>query len=385
MSSISLSSERQLEIYRRGSLVPIAAEALEARARDALPPAAFDYLSGGAGAETTMRANLDAFRRWQIVPRVLRDVSGRDWSVTLLGAALPTPVLLAPIGVQGILHADADVATAGAAASLGVPLVLSTVSSKSIEQVADVMGVTPRWFQLYWSSDSELAESFVRRAERAGYSAIVVTVDAHVLGWRERDLANAYSPFVDGHGAANYLTDPVFLRRLGSDPAADREAAGRLLAEVFGNAALDWASIGWLRERTRLPIVIKGILAADDAARAVDVGASAVVVSNHGGRQVDGAIGTLDALPEVADRIAGRIPVLLDGGIRRGADAFKAIALGAAAVLLGRPYAWGLAIGGEAGVREVLLNFLSDLDLTFALSGCSSTAEVGRPLVRPAP
>ncbi|HET8625376.1 MAG TPA: alpha-hydroxy-acid oxidizing protein [Gemmatimonadales bacterium] len=381
----SLSSDRQLEIFRQGSLVPVAAEKLEATARASLPPEVFDYLSGGAGAEATMHANLDAFRRWQIVPRVLRDVSTRDWSISLLGAKLPAPVLLAPIGVQGILHPDADVASGRAAASLDLPLILSTVSSKSIEEVASAMGDTPRWFQLYWSSDLELAESFLSRAERGGYGAIVVTVDAHVLGWRERDLANAYSPFVQGHGAANYLTDPVFRRRLGIDPAADPSAAARLLADLFGNPALDWASIAWLRERTRLPVVIKGILAADDAARAVDVGAAAIVVSNHGGRQVDGAIGTLDALPDVVDRVAGGIPVLLDGGIRRGADAFKAIALGAAGILLGRPYAWGLAIGGEAGVREVLLNFLSDLDLTFALSGCSSTAEVARPLVRPAP
>ena len=383
--SSSLSSDRQLEIYRQGSLVPISAEALEAGAQAALPAQAFDYLSGGAGAETTMRSNLDAFRRWQIVPRVLRDVSRRDWTIELLDAPIPAPVLLAPIGVQGIIHPDADLASARAAASLGVPFILSTVSSKSIEEVADAMGLTPRWFQLYWSSDAELAESFVARAERAGYSAIVVTVDAHVLGWRERDLANAYSPFVHGHGAANYLTDPVFRRHLAGSAEGDPAAAARLLADKFGSAALDWSSIAWLRERTRLPVVIKGILSADDAAKALDAGAGAIVVSNHGGRQVDGAIGTLDALPEVADRVGGRIPVLLDGGVRRGADAFKAIALGATAVLLGRTYAWGLAIAGEAGVREVLLNFLSDLDLTFALSGCSSTADVARPLVRRAP
>jgi lactate 2-monooxygenase len=247
------------------------------------------------------------------------------------------------------------------------------------------MGVTPRWFQLYWSSDPELAESFISRAERAGYGAIVVTVDAHVLGWRERDLTNAYSPFASGHGIANYLSDPVFRDRLGHDPREDVPGAARLLAEKFGNAALTWESIGWLRARTRLPIVLKGVLAADDAARAIDAGANGIVVSNHGGRQVDGAVGSLDALPDVVARVAGQVPVLFDGGIRRGPDAFKAIALGATAVLLGRPYAWGLALAGEAGVREVLLNFLSDLDLTCALSGCAATAEVSRQLVRPAP
>jgi len=381
----SLSTDRQLEIYRRGSLVPIAAEALEASARAALAREPFDYLSGGAGAEATIQANLAAFRRWQIEPRVLRDVSRRDWRIRLFGQELPAPVLLAPIGVQGLFHADGDVASARAAASLGVPLILSTVSSKSIEEVATAMGVTPRWFQLYWSSDAELAESFIARAERAGYSALVVTVDAHVLGWRERDLSNAFSPFVQGHGISNYLSDPVFRERLGHDPRDDVPGAARLLAEKFGNAALTWESIAWLRARTRLPIVLKGVLAPDDAARALDAGVDGIAVSNHGGRQVDGAVGALDALPCIVERVAGRVPLLLDGGVRRGPDAFKAIALGATAVLLGRPYAWGLAVAGEAGVREVLLNFLSDLDVTCALSGCATTAEVTRELVRPAP
>jgi isopentenyl diphosphate isomerase/L-lactate dehydrogenase-like FMN-dependent dehydrogenase len=332
-----------------------------------------------------MQANLEAFQRWRIEPRVLCDVSQRDWRITLLGAELPAPVLLAPIGVQGLFHVDGEVASARAAAALGVPFVLSTVSSKSIEEVAGAMGVTPRWFQLYWSSDEALAESFVARAERAGYGAIVVTVDAHVLGWRERDLARGYSPFVHGDGIANYVTDPVFRKRLGRDPREDREGVARLLAETFGNAALTWASIAWLRARTRLPIVLKGVLASDDAARAVDAGIDALVVSNHGGRQVDGAVASLDALPDVLERVAGRIPVLMDGGIRRGPDAFKALALGASAVLLGRPYAWGLAVAGEAGVREVLLNFLSDLDLTACLSGCARPDQLGRHLLRRAP
>jgi isopentenyl diphosphate isomerase/L-lactate dehydrogenase-like FMN-dependent dehydrogenase len=383
--SSSLSTDRQLAIYRQGSLVPIAPEALEASARAALAREPFDYLSGGAGSEATIRANLDGFSRWCIVPRVLRDVSRRDWSIQLLGQALPAPILLAPIGVQGLFHPDGEVATARAASSLGLPIILSSVSSKSMEQVAETMGVTPRWFQLYWSSDSALAESFVHRAAAAGYGAIVVTVDAHVLGWRERDLTNAYSPFLHGHGMANYLADPVFRAQLGRDPQDDVPAAVRLLAEKFGNAALTWDSLAWLRQHTRLPVVLKGVLAADDASRALDAGVEAIVVSNHGGRQVDGAVATLDALPEVVDRVGGRVPVLVDGGIRRGPDAFKALALGAAAVLLGRPYAWGLAAAGEAGVREVLLNFLSDLDLTCSLSGCATIQEVTRQMVRPAP
>jgi isopentenyl diphosphate isomerase/L-lactate dehydrogenase-like FMN-dependent dehydrogenase len=383
--SSSLSTERQLQIFRQGSLVPIAAESLEGAARAVLPPERFDYLSGGAGAEATMEANLQAFRRWRIEPRVLRDVSRRDFRIRLLGAELAAPVLLAPIGVQGLFHPDGEIAAARAAAATGLPFILSTVSSKSIEEVAEVMGVTPRWFQLYWSPDEALAESLVARAEAAGYGALVVTVDAHVLGWRERDLTNAYSPFIHGEGAANYLSDPVFRARLGRDPREDPAGVVKLLAELFGNAALTWESVTWLRQRTRLPIVLKGVLARDDASRGVDAGVDAVVVSNHGGRQVDGAVATLDALPGVVECVAGRIPVLLDGGIRRGTDAFKALALGARAVLLGRPYAWGLAAAGEAGVREVLLNFLSDLDLTCALSGCAAPAEIGPHLVRPAP
>ncbi|HEX5385224.1 MAG TPA: alpha-hydroxy-acid oxidizing protein [Gemmatimonadales bacterium] len=380
--SISFSVARQLEVYQRGSCVPVSCEALEARAREALTPQAFAYLSGGAGAEDTMRANLEAFRRWRIEPRVLRDLSGRDWRTPLLGTVLPAPVLLAPIGMQGIFHADAELATARAAASVRVPMILSSAASRPLEQVADAMADAPRWFQFYWSADAEVAASFLGRAERAGYSAIVVTVDCPILSWRERDLGLAYSPVVFGEGMANYLSDPVFRSRLARPPEEDIEPAVRRFVETFGNAALTWNDLPFLRRHTRLPIVLKGILRADDAARALDAGVDGLIVSNHGGRQVDGAVASLDALPRVAERVAGRVPVLLDSGIRRGADAFKALALGASAVLLGRPYAWGLAAAGEQGVREVLLNFLADLDLTFGLSGCASVAEVTRDFLR---
>jgi lactate 2-monooxygenase len=382
--SVSFSVARQLEIYRGGSLVPVAAEALEARAREVLSPGAFDYLSGGAGAEDTMRANLEAFRRWRIEPRMLCDLSARDWQTTLLGAALPAPVLLAPVGVQGILHAEGELATARGAAALGVPLVLSTVSSYPLEQVATAMGAVPKWFQLYWSADSELTASLLGRAERAGFGALVVTLDAPLLSWRERDLANRYSPFLHGHGLANYFGDPVFRALLERPPEQDPAAAIQRFAAIFGNAALTWADLPFLRRHTRLPILLKGILRADDAERALDAGVDGIVVSNHGGRQLDGAVASLDALPRVVERVGGRVPVLVDGGIRRGADALKAIALGASAVLLGRLYAWGLAVGGERGVREVLLNFLADLDLTFGLSGCASVSGVSRELLRPA-
>jgi isopentenyl diphosphate isomerase/L-lactate dehydrogenase-like FMN-dependent dehydrogenase len=378
----SFSVARQLEIYQRGSAVPVSPEELERRAREALSREAFGYLSGGAGAEDTMRANLDGFRRWRIEPRVLRDVSSRNWHTTLLSTPLPAPVLLAPLGVQGILHPDAELATARAAAALGVPIILSSVSSVPLEDVAVVMGDAPRWFQLYWSSDPEVAASFLVRADRAGYRAIVVTVDCPILAWRERDLANAYSPFLHGHGIANYVSDPVFRTRLARPPEQDPAAAVRHFSETFGNAALTWKDLPFLRRHTSLPIVLKGILNPDDAARAVDAGVDAIVVSNHGGRQVDGVVATMDALPRVLDRVSGRMPVLLDGGVRRGADAVKALALGASAVLLGRLYAWGLALAGETGVREVLLNFLADLDLTLGLTGCACPADIRPELLR---
>ncbi len=378
----SFSVARQLEIYQRGSAVPVSPEELERRAREALSREAFGYLSGGAGGEDTMRANLEGFRRWRIEPRVLRDLSSRNWQTTLLDTPLPAPVLLAPLGVQGILHPDAELATARAAAALGVPIVLSSASSVPLEDVAVVMGDAPRWFQLYWSSDPDVAASFLVRADRAGYRAIVVTVDCPILAWRERDLANAYSPFLHGHGIANYVSDPAFRARLARPPEQDPAAAVRRFTETFGNAALTWNDLPFLRQHTSLPIVLKGILSPDDAARAVDAGVDAIVVSNHGGRQVDGAVGAIDALPRVLDRVRGRIPVLLDGGVRRGADAVKALALGASAVLLGRMYAWGLALAGEAGVREVLLNFLADLDLTLGLAGCTCPADIRPDLLR---
>lgn len=381
-AAVSFGVARQLEIYQAGSAVPVGAEALELRAREALAPEVFGYLSGGAGGEDTMRANLEAFRRWRIEPRMLRDLSRRDWRTSLLGLELRAPVLLAPVGVQGIMHPDGELATARAAASLGVPLVLSTVSSVSLEEVARVMGPAPRWFQLYWSADPDVTASLLERAERAGFGAIVVTVDTPLLSWRERDLAHRYSPFLLGHGLANYLGDPAFRASLERSPEEDPAGAIRRFAEVFGNAALTWRDLPFLRRHTRLPVLLKGILHPDDAGRALDAGVDGIVVSNHGGRQVDGAVASLDALPRVVERVGGRVPVLFDGGIRRGADAFKALALGAVAVLLGRLYAWGLAVAGEQGVRDVLLNFLADLDLTFGLSGCASVAEVDRSCLR---
>ena len=362
--------------------LPITSDAMEERAREVLGAEAFGYVSGGAGSEDTMLANREAFRRWRIVPRMLVDVQHRDHTVDLLGAHLPAPVLLAPIGVQGILHAEGELAVARAAAAAGVPLILSGVSSFTIEDVADANGAGDRWYQLYWPRDRGVARSFITRAETAGYGAIVVTLDTRMLGWRPRDLANGYLPFLRAAGLANYLSDPVFRAELPVPPEEDvRPAVARFLA-VFSDPSVTWSDLAFLREATHLPLVLKGILRPDDARRAIDNGADAIVVSNHGGRQVDGAIGALDVLPDVVEAVAGVVPVLFDSGIRTGADAFKAIALGARAVLLGRPYAWGLAVDGQRGVDHVLRSFLAEFDLTLALSGYASTADVDREALR---
>jgi len=376
--------ERELQIYALGLAggkpsVPVPLDLLEQKAKEILAPRAYDYVAGGAGGEDTMRANREAFYRWRIVPRMLRDVSKRDLRVEVLGERMPAPILLGPVGVQEIVHKDGDVASARAAASLGLPFVLSTMSSRTIEEVAQSaarLAESPQWFQLYWGKNPELTASMVQRAEHAGYSALVVTLDTHSLGWRERDLHHGYLPFMLGQGLANYFSDPVFRGLLAQPPEQNPMAAIQLWGSLFSNPALTWRDIGFLRQHTRVPIILKGILHANDAARALDAGVDAIIVSNHGGRQVDGGIGALDALPGVVREVNGRVPVLFDSGIRRGADVFKALALGARAVLLGRLYMWGLAVAGEAGVRDVLLNLLADFDLTMALSGYTSCRDL---------
>jgi isopentenyl diphosphate isomerase/L-lactate dehydrogenase-like FMN-dependent dehydrogenase len=382
-SPSSFGLQRQMEIYQAGMSgkkpeLPLTAEELELKARGVLPPEAFAYVAGGAGNEDTVRANRDAYRRWRIVPRFLRDVARRDLSTTVLGKRIPVPVMIAPIGVQSMLHADAELAVARAARSLGVPLILSTVSAKPMEAVAAAMGEVPHWFQLYWPGHPELAASLVTRAEKAGFSAIVVTLDTYLLGWRERDLQLGWLPFLYGQGLANFLSDPVFRASLPVPPEKDPVPAVRRFLEVFSNPALTWKDLSFLKQHTRLPIILKGVLHPEDAMLAVENGVEGVIVSNHGGRQVDGAIASLDALPAIVDAVGSRISVLFDGGIRRGADVFKAIALGARCVLLGRPYCYGLALGGEDGVREVVRNLLADADLTLGLAGCASYAEVSR-------
>jgi len=372
----------QLEIYGRGvgawqPELPIDAQELEERAGRAMSSEARGYVAGGAGAERTMRANLDAFAAWQIVPRMLRDVSVRSLRTSVLGTHMPAPIMLAPVGVQSIVHPDAELAAARAAAALELPFIASTAASHSIEQIAEAMGAASRWFQLYWPKDRALASSFVSRAQHAGYDAIVVTLDTWLLGWRPRDLQNAYLPFLKGEGIATYLSDPVFRAGLEKPPEEDLAPAIAQWTYQFANPSVSWDDLAWLREQTELPIVLKGILHADDARRAVQAGMDAVLVSNHGGRQVDGGISALQALPAVRQAVGAEFQVLFDSGIRTGADVLKALALGADAVGVGRPYIWGLALGGQGGVEHVLRCLLAELDLTLALSGHTEIAQLG--------
>ncbi len=342
------------------------------------------YVWGGGGSGDTMRANLEAFRRWRLVPRHLRDTAERDLSVELLGAHLPAPVMLAPIGVQEIVHPDGELASARGAAAAGLPVVASSAASRSMEEVAEAHGELPRWYQLYWPKDPELMRSWVGRAEAAGYGAIVVTLDNVHLGYRPTDLTTGFFPFMRGVGIAQYTSDPVFRARLEKPIEEDEGAAiGEFLAVV--NEVITWDDLPELRSATHLPIVLKGMLDPDDAKRAREAGVDGVIVSNHGGRQVDGAIAALDALPDVAAEVGGDLAVLFDSGIRGGADAAKALALGAEAVLLGRPYLWGLALGGAEGVEHVLRMLLAELDLTMALCGARTPADLTPDLLTHAP
>jgi lactate 2-monooxygenase len=356
---------------------PVGPEDWEAAAEAALERGAFDYIAGGAGGESTVRGNLDAFARRRLRPRMLAGNVVRDLSVDVLGTRSPSPFFLAPVGVLSIAHEEAEVGAARGAAATGVPFVLWSAASSSIEQVADA----PRWFQLYWINDREVATSLVRRAEAAGFGAIVVTLDTPILGWRPRDLRNAYLPFMRGEGCANFFTDSVFRSRLAKPPEEDELTAAATILATFPNLGLTWDDLDWLREQTSLPLLVKGILRGDDALLAREHGVDGIVVSNHGGRQVDGAVASLDALVEVRDAVGAEYPLLVDGGVRRGADVLKAIALGADAVLVGRLYAYGLAVGGAAGVEAVIRQLLAEVDLTLALCGRASVHELDGTLL----
>lgn len=372
--------EYQLQIYFAGTQnikpqLPVSFENLERKAKEKMTPEAFGYIAGSAGAEATTANNKEAFNHWQIIPRMMGDVSKRSIAIELFGIKLPTPLLLGPVGVLSIAHPEAEVAVARAAKSLQVPQVVSTVSSKTIEEIAAVHGDHPHWFQLYWGRNNDFTRSMISRAEKAGYSAIVVTIDTRLFAWRERDIQNAYLPFLYNEGLANYFTDPVFLAQVG-DPAKDKLKTMVHFANCFSNPSSTWSDLAVIRDCTKLPVIVKGIQHPDDAKKAIDHGADGIIVSNHGGRQLDGAIGALDTLEGIADSVGEKTTLLFDSGIRRGADVFKAMALGAKAVLIARPYAYGLALAGEQGVKEVVANLLADIDLTLGLAGCNSWAEV---------
>jgi lactate 2-monooxygenase len=322
-----------------------------------------------------MRANLAAFDRWRIRPRMLTGNASRDISVDVLGLHSSAPFLLAPIGVLSIAHPDAEVAVGKASTATSVPMMLSSAATHSLEQVAETG--CPRWFQLYWVNDREICASFVHRAEANGYTAIVVTLDTLALGWRPRDLRLAYLPFVKGEGCGQFFNDPVFLSRLDKPPVEDTLTAAAAMLATFPNIGLTWDDLDWLRSETSLPLLVKGVLTADDAQRALDHGINGVIVSNHGGRQVDGAVAALDALVEVRDALPSAV-VLMDGGIRCAGDVLKALALGADAVLLGRPYAYALAVGGQTGVETLVQNLMAEVDLALALAGGTSVRELDR-------
>jgi len=409
--------QRQRAIYVAGvgghrPAVPVSQAELEKAAQAAMSPEAWAYVAGGAGRESTMDANRAAFEKWRIVPRVLRDVEKRDLSIELFGQRLPSPLLLCPIGVLGMVHKEADLAVAKAAAALRVPYIFSNQASVPMEECAAVMGAAPRWFQLYWSRSNELVASFVKRAEACGCSAIVLTLDTTMLGWRPRDLDLGSLPFMAGQGIAQYTSDPVFRAELkenalgatSSTPqpplnlqtiataleqkanfpgglmqnlaSGDPRAAVQRFVTTYSRPNLAWDDLKFLRQHTKLPLLLKGVLHPDDARKAVELGIDGLVVSTHGGRQIDGEIAALDALPSVAEAVNGRIPVLFDSGVRGGADVFKALALGATAVCLGRPYVYGLSIAGQKGVEEVIGNVLAEFDLTLGLAGCTNVKNI---------
>ncbi|MFC4062189.1 alpha-hydroxy-acid oxidizing protein [Planomonospora corallina] len=370
----------QLEIYLNGlggvlPTLPMTFAELERRAEQALPPSIWSYVAGGAGDEHTQDANAAAFRRWGLYPRMFAGATERDLSVDLCGLRLPSPLLMAPVGVIGLCAQDGhgDLATARAAAATGVPMIASTLSVDPMEDVAAEFGGTPGLFQLYTPTDRELAASLVHRAEAAGYRGIVVTLDTWITSWRSRDLSTGNFPQLRGHCLANYTSDPVFRARLGKDPAQDPAAAVMLWAQLFGNP-LTWDDLPWLRSLTDLPLIVKGICHPDDARRAADGGVDAIYCSNHGGRQANGGLPALDCLPDVA--AATDLPVIFDSGVRSGADVVKALALGATAVAVGRPYAYGLALGGADGVVHVLRSLLAEADLLMAVNGYPTLADL---------
>lgn len=414
-----ISTDYQKTIYLEGftgkkPLISPDWSKLEQAAAAKMTPTAAAYIVGGAGNQQTMLNNRTGFERYRIVPQMLNNVESRDTSVELLGVKIPSPFWLCPIGVSEMVHPDADLAIAKAAAQMGIPMVFSNQASVSMETCAAAMGDSPRFFQLYWSRSRDLVASLVHRAEKCGCKGIVLTLDTTLLGWRTKDLDLAFLPFLQGKGIAQYTSDPVFQelldQQLAKPPTSDFKpsitfetlrnlimavqnypsedgfvkklrsgramGAVKLFTSIYSNPALTWEDLAFLREQTKLPIFLKGILHPENAKKAVDYGMNGIVVSNHGGRQVDGSIGAIEALPDVVKAVNKQIPIVIDSGIRGGADVFKALALGATAVGLGRPYIYGLTLGGQQGVCEVIKQLMTDFELTMSLSGCRSVKEI---------
>lgn len=428
-----LGRNRQRSIYRNGVLgrrpaVPTRFAELEHAAKRVMSPRAWAYVAGGAGGGQTMRNNRAAFARWSIVPRMAHGVTERDLGVHLFGERLPAPLVLAPIGAAELVAQPSDVAVARAAATLEVPYVFSNQGCDSMEDCAAAMGDAARWMQLYWSTDEQLLDSMIARAEAAGAQALVVTLDTTSLGWRPEDLDLGSLPFARGEGIAQYTTDPHFQKvvheriaaaRVDADSLGEQRSSAKTpitvgairtlfavsrthpgsffanlrslvprtsvetFLDIYSNPGLSWDHLSTLRSRTKLPIVLKGILHPDDARRAFDVGADAIVVSNHGGRQVDHSVAALDALVDVRAAVGSDACVLFDSGVRSGGDVFLAIALGANAVCIGRPYLYGLALAGQLGVEETIANIIAEFDLTMALTGASSVQQIDTRFVRP--
>ncbi|HZV42887.1 MAG TPA: alpha-hydroxy-acid oxidizing protein [Saprospiraceae bacterium] len=396
----------------RTPVTPVLYEGLEEMARRRISPQAFAYLAGGAGNETTMQANRRALDEVKIHPHMLGGVQEVSTILKWRASTLPAPLLLAPIGVLELAHPNGDLEEALAAKQLGIPMIISSQASFPMEKIAKQLGDTPRLFQLYYSQSQELSKSFIRRAEQINCSAIVVTLDTTLLGWRTRDLTLGYNPFIQGKGIAQYTSDPVFnqlpdpniiaakppltfalLRTLWNMNRKPGEStitnfrsgkitnAARKFTSIFNNPGINWDDISLIRSWTKLPIYLKGILRPDDAMKAANIGVDGIIVSNHGGRQIDGEIASVEALPPIVAAVNGRMEVWVDSGIRSGSDVFKCLALGANGVLIGRPYAMALATGGSNAMIDCLDNILSEFELTMALSGCSSLPEIKSELI----